>query len=428
MARRQHSRRILRSERREVIYDVIVVGAGPAGATAALVLGDAGISTLLLDKSAFPRDKPCGGGISARVMARFPYLEPALANIPVNWVNKVYFEAPSGVAVDYVSEDRLYLMIRRVEFDDLLYSMAREKVECVMPALVRKVAVVGEGVTVEADVAGDRREYRGKMVLGCDGANSLVARASGLRRGTVRNEFAIDMMEETPYGELGLKDRDRMHVYYGYQGSFGYGYVFPKTDHVNLGIGCKLDQYLSGMRGEQYSHHRAFVDGLISKQLLTGASERANFRAFPLPISGPVERTYTDRVLLSGDAGGFVNAFTAEGIYYAMVTGAHAASTAIDAIRAKDTSSKQLGLYEQRWKREIGQDLSKSVAVQRLLLADLSRVNRIVAAATRNPALAGLLAHYATGALSYEEFKRSVFFRALPLYVREKARALVKRS
>jgi flavin-dependent dehydrogenase len=127
-------------------------------------------------------------------------------------------------------------------------------------------------------------------------------------------------------------------------------------------------------------------------------------------------------VLLAGDAGGFVNAFTAEGIYYAMVTGDHAARTAMDAIRKKG----DLSAYEQAWKKEIGQDLAKSVSIQRLLLADLSRVNRIVKAAEHNPTLAGLLAHYATGALPYKQFKRSMVFRALPLYAREKTRAWLR--
>jgi geranylgeranyl reductase family protein len=407
-----------------VTYDVIVVGAGPAGATASRVLGDAGISTLLLDKSAFPRDKPCGGGISARVINRFPYLTPALANIPVNWISKVYFEAPSGVAVDYVSADRLYLMIRRVEFDNLLFSMGRKRVDCVTDALTRNVNYRVDGVKVAADVAGDGKEYHAKIILGCDGANSVVARCAGLRSGSIRNDYAIDMMEETPYSELGLPERDRMFVYYGYQGQYGYGYVFPKAEHINLGIGCKLDQYLARMRGEQYVHHRAFVDGLISKRLLKGASNRKHFRAFPLPISGPLSRTYSERTLLCGDAGGFVNAFTAEGIYYAMVSGEHAARAAIEALKKNDFGDRQLALYERGWKKEIGNDLGKSVAIQRLLMKDLARVDRLVGRAGRSPILADLLARYAVGAISYQEFRNSVLLRELPFYLREKMRAV----
>jgi geranylgeranyl reductase family protein len=401
-------------------FDVIVVGAGPAGATAAKLLGEAGVSTLLLDKSAFPRDKPCGGGISARVVPRFPYLQSALPDIPVNWVSKIYFEAPSGDAVDYESTSPLYLMIRRVEFDNLLYSIGAKHVATQTPALVRKVAFHSNHVAVTADIGGEPKDFECKLVIGSDGANSIVARHSGLRTGAARNEYAIDMMEETPYQELNLPARDRMHVFYGFHGHFGYGYVFPKATHINLGVGCKLDHYLSAFRGEHYPHHKSFVDGLLGKKLLSGASNRGNFRAFPLPISGPLARTYGDRVLLCGDAGGFVNAFTAEGIYYAMVSGEHAARAAIQALGSNDFSSAGLASYQRAWNKEIGQDLEKSVSIQRLLLADMTRVNRLVRAASRNPPLADLLARYATGAIEYQDFRRAIIRRALPLYLREK--------
>jgi geranylgeranyl reductase family protein len=401
-------------------FDVIIAGAGPAGATAAKILGEAGASTLLLDKSAFPRDKPCGGGISTRALERFPYLRSALASIPTSWVNKVHFESPSGFVVDYRSADPLYLMIRRCEFDNLLYSLARPHVETAT-GLVRKMAVHDDHVGVSTD-SGD---YQARMIIGCDGANSIIARASGIRTGSVQSSHAIDMMEETPQQELSTAERDRMYIYYRMHSHYGYGYVFPKTDHLNVGVGFKLDYYLANLRGEHYSHHQAFVEDMKSKQVIEGQSNRANFRAFPLPISGPVTRTHGDRLLLAGDAGGFVNALTGEGIYYAMVSGLHAAEAALDAIRAGSFTSAQLRSYEFAWKREIGNELAHSVRLQKLLLADPTRIDRVVRAASRHPVLADILARYATGALEHSEFRRSMIRRALPVYLREKARQFV---
>src|SRR5204862_7678624 len=96
---------------------VLVVGAGPAGATAARTLAMAGVRVRLVDRAAFPRNKPCGGGISARALHRFPYLTRELARIPIHAVSRLHLEGPDGDATIVESDGPAALLVRRVEFD-----------------------------------------------------------------------------------------------------------------------------------------------------------------------------------------------------------------------------------------------------------------------------------------------------------------------
>jgi len=390
---------------------VLVVGAGPAGATAARALALAGVPVRLVDRAAFPRNKPCGGGISLRVLTRFPYLERALASIATHSVARLYLEGPDGHATVVESDGPAALMIRRVEFDALLVSLAQDA----GADLVTGVDIVNASEDRDAVrlTTRDGRRIEAPVVIAADGVHSVVARRLGMNRGWADSAVALDMMEETPRSALRDLDPSTLWVAYGFnpagsqavkgnKAAEGYAYIFPKRDHVNIGIGYVLSHYRTAVDAAPYELQRTFVSALRDRGIVAGESVRKNFTPFLIPVGGPLRRPGRGRVLLAGDAGGFVNGFTAEGIYYAMVSGelaAHAVGGAPDVGRLA-------GRYRRACDYEIGAELRDSVLLQRYLFADRRRIARVIDGAHREPEVTRSILAYAAGRGTYRELRR----------------------
>jgi geranylgeranyl reductase family protein len=380
--------------------DLIIVGAGPAGATAARTLALGGARVTMVDRATFPRNKPCGGAISMRALQRFPYLSSELHRISARLISRLHLESPSGETVDLQSDVPAALMIRRVEFDELLVRLAQQA----GATLIEGVEIAQAERTREAVVliTRDGKQLRAPLVIAADGANSVVARRLGMNRGWSADAVALDMMEETPVESLAPVDPDSLWVAYGYKGSHGYAYVFPKRDHVNVGIGYVLDYYRGRVGASPYDLQRRFVRTLETDGILTGHSDRRRFTPALIPVGGPLKRTVADRVMLIGDAGGFVNGFSAEGIYYGMVSGELAARAVLRSAPA---------LFERAWRQEIGAELRDSVVVQRFLFRNPRRIDGMVSGARAYPAVARTVIDYAVGRATYAGARRRLLAR-----------------
>jgi len=395
---------------------VIVAGAGPAGATAARRLALSGRPVQLLDRRSFPRQKPCGGGISIRVLSRFPYLEHELSRIATHTVRRLYLEGPGGQSTVIESDRPAALMIRRVEFDDLLVSLALEA----GAELVTGADIVGARETADEVelTTRDGRQFSAPAVIAADGVHSVIARRLGLNPGWRAASVALDMMEETPRSTLRDVDPSTLWVSYAHQPSRvvappvvapeGYAYIFPKRDHVNIGVGYVLSHYRQAIDAAPYELQRGFISRLRDRGVVVGDSVKQNFTPFLIPVGGPLRETGRGRVLLAGDAGGFVNAFTAEGIYYGMVSGELAARAILETGFGVKNLVRR---YRRACDYEIGAELRDSVRIQRYLFADRRRIAQVISGANRERSSTRLILDFAMGRRTYRDMRRRFLVR-----------------
>ena len=299
-------------------FDVVVVGGGPAGATAAHTLAQRGLSVMLLDRAG--RIKPCGGAIPPRLIKDYAIPDHLL----VAKAKSARMIAPSDHKVDIPIDNGFVGMVDRAEFDEWLRERAASAGAVRRIGTFDKLSRDADGVSVVHYQARERSQrgegspaqVRARSIIGADGAKSQVARQAGVDGAKdTQYVFAYHEIVKAPTIKPAGYDGTRCDVYY--QGQLSpdfYGWVFPHGDTLSIGTG-------SADKGFSLRH----AVGLLREASGLAQAEVLRREGAPLPMK-PLKRWDNGRdVVLAGDAAGVVAPASGEGIYYAMYGGELAA-------------------------------------------------------------------------------------------------------
>jgi len=322
-------------------YDVVVIGAGPAGACAAYATATRGLRTLILEKKTLPRYKTCGGGVPLSLSNDLPNLVPeAFVEATVTHLRHTWNFADAHVAPlnPDPSEPSVSLwMVQRSVFDNALTQRASDA-GCDVRDGVAVQSITPDGETRVRIVTTNGDVYLASHVVGADGANGIVSRMAGLRRDRL---LAIALEAEIPHewgqGHATLTP-EIAHLEYGVKE--GYAWVFPKAGHLSVGAGMFGRRSAEGRGAARKDDLAHWVTGYLDALGVPTPKDAIEFHGHPLPLwngSEPVD-AWGGRVLLVGDAAGMVNPLFGDGISYACRSGALAGETIANGHAAQWTS------------------------------------------------------------------------------------------
>ena len=345
-------------------YDIVVVGAGPAGSMAARAAARSGAKILLLDKRReLGVPVQCGEALSED-----PLKDLGIKSDP-RWIagktNVVKLVSPSGTVVR-IAEKKIvgkvgYTLDRKIFDKHLAMLAAKEGADVKVGTLVDGLLMEnGEIKGIRARGIDGRMEVRTKVVIAADGVGSRIARWAGMN--TALKLVDIESGAQFQMVGIDFESSSTMEFYFGSKiAPGGYAWVFPKGEEMaNVGLG------VLGSRAERpaIEYLQDFVDKMPS--LRKGRIIEIN--AGGVPVGGPIKKTVKDNLLVVGDAARQVNALTGGGTDSAMRAGDIAGEVAAKAVAEGDVSEKRLNEYERRWREQMGKRLERYLKAKNVLI------------------------------------------------------------
>ena len=343
-----------------MFYDVVIVGSGPAGSSAACTIAKSGLSVLLIDKSEFPRDKCCGDGLTTMALRLSEELGLDILNLDnLRSVDEAVIHFPSGrrEVFPLPREGLFAAVVPRAEYDLALIELARElMVDVRLGHKFLSVDFDGEKTFVNIEGIG---KVETSFVIAADGAWSPVRRSLNLGEKPSRGEW----LAFRQYISGVEDDRNDLHVWFEEDLLPGYAWSFPLPNgKANVGFGVLKSKHSSASETAQLARDLLNRE-VISKTLGKNIKPEGRQTAWPIPARISSQQLTSGSVIFVGDAAASTDVLTGEGIGQALLTGIIAG----EAIKSGGSQKTVTSMYEKSVKSHLLADHRMSIALQAIL-------------------------------------------------------------
>jgi geranylgeranyl reductase family protein len=380
-------------------YDVTIIGAGPSGCVTAILCAKAGLDTILIEQKSLPRNKVCGGGLTMKSIEVLRNLNCFDECVIERFCNSVQIHLPRlGEKLLVKSDKPLMAIIKRATFDNSLAYYAKEAgVELREKEQFIESKVHHSGYV---EVFTNHGAILTDILIGADGVLSKVRKQlqSEYPQLFPKRDLLVGVSADVPIEISDCLSSQYAHLFFDFANGIDYGWVFPKKETFNIGFGYKPKK---GIPINVRDSLTFFIHEILGRQY---SQLKVRVGALPIFWSGTAPTVQWGHVMLVGDAAGFVDEWTGEGLYYSIKSAVHA-SKSIDLYFHGSREDRVLLRYTNLCSKDFYNDLLFSHFIARLFRTHPHRYNYL-----RDSNLRNLFIPFAKGHLSY----RHAVIKALP--------------